>query len=320
LTLLVAAAVASACLSSGETGVERRIRVAGGETPNFADVPTLVAERRLAADGYTIEHLGFAQAELAVEALARGAADVSFGAIATYWAAALRGAPVVTVMEQARTRHQLVARVPIRVCADLHGRTVAVNSLGAAGGNLFKAYVAEACPGTVAQMLVMPRPANRSAALLAGAIDAALVLREHALRLVSQSAGGLVVIEDFARRWPLLATVGMYVNLDFARRNPRAVEDFIRAQLDVIRELGADPIRLADAARRELGDADDVAGVAEAFVRAEAWDPAGGLTPATVDATVRFLLDTGSLTGPVDAARVVDLSYLDRVRAEDAVR
>jgi NitT/TauT family transport system substrate-binding protein len=308
------------CASCGEARqVDRRIRVTGGETPNFADLPTLVAQRRLAAAGYTIEQVGFAQAELALEAMARGAADVSFGAIATYWAAAMRGAPVVTVMEQARTRHMIVARAPIRTCADLHGRTVAVNSLGAAGGNLFKAYIAEECPGTAAQMLVMPRPANRSAALLAGGIDAAMVLREHALQLAARSAGGIVAIEDFARRWPLVATVGMYVNRDFARQNPQAVEDFMRAQLDAIREIGADPVKLAEAARRELGDSDDVTALADAFVRAEAWDPTGGLTPEIVNATVRFLVDTGSVTGPLDPARVVDRSYLDRIRANEAV-
>ena len=156
----------------------------GGETSNFSDLPTLVAQRSLAAQGYRIESIGYTQAELAAEALARGDADVAFGSMTTYWAAAMKGAPVVTVMEQCRTRHILMARLPIRSCADLQGRTVGVNSLGATGGNLLKAYLAEECPGTQPQVLVMPRPANRSAALVAGGIDAAVVLREDAVRLM----------------------------------------------------------------------------------------------------------------------------------------
>jgi ABC-type nitrate/sulfonate/bicarbonate transport system substrate-binding protein len=278
---------------------------------------TLVAQRRLQTRGYTIESVGFAQAELAVEAVARGAADVSFGAIATYWAAAMRGAPVVTVMEQSRTRHVIVARQPIRACTDFHGRTVAVNSLGATGGNLFRAYVDEACPGTRVQMLVIPRPANRAAALLAGGIEAAVVLREHAIRLARQSNGAVAAVEDLAERWPDVATNGMFVNRDYARRQPQAVDEFIRESLAVIREIGMDAGGIAEAARRELGEEDDLEVVAHAFVKAKAWDPTGGLSSATVNATIRFLEDTGSVSQPIDRATVVDRSFLDRVRASE---
>jgi ABC-type nitrate/sulfonate/bicarbonate transport system substrate-binding protein len=295
--------------------VPHRIRVAGGETANFADLPTLVAQRRLASEGYTIELKGFAQAELAVEAMARGDADVSFGAMATYWAAAMRGAPVVTVMEQSTTRHVIVARRAIESCRDFQDKTVAVNSLGATGGNLFRAYVAEECPGTEARMLVMPRPSNRAAALLAGGIDAAVVLREHAIRLARQSDGALAAVEDLAERWPDVATNGMFVNRAFARRDPRAVEAFIRVSLEVVREIGTDPIRLAEAARREFGDEPHLASIAQAYARAHAWDPAGGLTRGRVDATVEFLERTKSLTAAIDPAVVVDRSFLERVVA-----
>ena len=35
-----------------------------------------------------------------------------------------------------------------------------------------------------------------------------------------------------------------------------------------------------------------------------------------IDDTIRFLLETGSLAGPLDAAKVVDRSFLARVQAE----
>jgi ABC-type nitrate/sulfonate/bicarbonate transport system substrate-binding protein len=305
--------LAIACGRQPVRDESRLIRVAGGETPNFSDLATLVAQRRLADRGYVIELLGFAQAELAVEVVARGAADVSFGSIPVYWAAAMRGAPVVTVMEQSRTRHVIMARLPIRACADFHGRTIAVNSLGATGGNLFKAYVAEECPGTEAQILVMPRPQNRAAALLAGGIDGAVLLREDSIRLTSRSKG-IAPVEDLADRWPTLATNGMFVNRDYARRRPEVVDEFIRVQLDVMSEIGADPARIAEAARRELADEKDLPAIAEAFARARAWDPTGGLSPSAVADTIRFLTDTGSITGSIDAALVVDRSFLDRAR------
>jgi ABC-type nitrate/sulfonate/bicarbonate transport system substrate-binding protein len=166
-------------------------------------------------------------------------------------------------------------------------------------------------------MLVIPRPANRAAALLAGGIEAAVVLREHAIRLARQSNGAVAAVEDLAERWPDVATNGMFVNRDYARRQPQAVDEFIRESLAVIREIGMDAGGIAEAARRELGEEDDLEVVAHAFAKAKAWDPTGGLSSATVNATIRFLEDTGSVSQPIDRATVVDRSFLDRVRASE---
>ncbi len=168
LVCALAVAIGSGCDRGARSPGSKLIRVAGTTSPNMSDVPALVAAQRLVEQGYEIESTHYAQTELAAEALAGGHADVAFGALPTYWAAAARGAPVVTVMEQARNTHLLVASRSIVQCRDLAGRKLALNSLGAIGGAFVRAYIAEAVPGHEARDAHHDRPGQPGGSLPGG--------------------------------------------------------------------------------------------------------------------------------------------------------
>jgi ABC-type nitrate/sulfonate/bicarbonate transport system substrate-binding protein len=162
--------------------------------------------------------------------------------------------------------------------------------------------------------MVLPGSRNRVAALLAGAIDAAALLRADVVEYQERSKDATVV-QDFALRWPDVAMVGIYANKAFAARHPVAIEHYLRECLRAERTLGTDPARLAEAAREHLGTDQDLLPVARAYVDARTWDGTGGLTPEGVSTTIQFFARAGWLASSVTPSAFVDRSFLDRALA-----
>jgi NitT/TauT family transport system substrate-binding protein len=291
----------------------RVIRVAYSSTADLGDVPSLLAQEPLASQAYDVQATFFAQAQLAVEALARGQADIGMGSTRTYWAAIARGAGLVTVMEQVANGWSILARPEITTCGGLEGRRLAISGEGSVTGALSLDYLRSGCPGTEPQIVIIPGSENRAAALLTGAVDASPVELADAVRLRLKAPGRFRTLVDFAAAYPQLKTTGVHVNREWARRNPESVHDYLRALLTVHRQVIDDPARLAAEARRRLGvDAE----VVSAHLTARAWDVNGGLTRDTVAYTVAFFTRSQSLPNGLTPERVADLRPLERVLAE----
>ncbi len=289
----------------------RRLRIAN--TATFADVPAIAALGRLKEQGYLIESIDYAQTALAAQALAAGDVDVAFGGFSTYWTAASRGAPIAAVMELARIHHVLVASKPITKCSDLSARRLAVNGLGASGASLLKFYLAEECSGTEPHVLVMPGSPTRLAAFLAGAVDAAAVMREDFIEIQQRAPDRIGLVEDFGIRWPDIAITGVMVNVPFSRAHAQSIDDLVIACLAEHRAVAHDPVRLARLAQSLLGAGDkDYLPTATAFVQANSWDLNGGLTPHVMTRTVQFLARAGAVPADTDPDSMIDRSFLDR--------
>ena len=179
---------------------------------DFADVPRLAAQRELAARGITIRSTTFARPDLSIIALSDGDQDMAVGAVTLGWSGIAKGAPIVMVMEASGSRHVLATKSTIRTCRDLDGRRVAVNSLGATSDQVLHAYLAEACPDASPAILVMPQTASRTAALVTGTIDAAVIFRDDALAAMKRAPGRVHVLEDMGVRWPNIMNTALFVN------------------------------------------------------------------------------------------------------------
>ena len=109
----------------------------------------------------------YSQPELAVEAVARGDADIGEGSAPAYWTAVSKGADVVSIMEQIANEWQIVAIPEVQTCADLDGRRLAQHSESSVSKAMSDAYIAETCPGAEPQILFIANSPNRAAAMLA---------------------------------------------------------------------------------------------------------------------------------------------------------
>jgi ABC-type nitrate/sulfonate/bicarbonate transport system substrate-binding protein len=283
----------------------------------FHFIPSIIAHERLAFLGYSVTPTFYAQSEMAVAALARGDADIGFGASRTYWVAASKGAPVFAVMEQLADVWFIMARKDISRCRDLAGRKLAVHSEGGVAKALCEAYIERNCPGTRPQTVLISSSENRAAAMLAGEIDAAALLLADVIRVENRAPGTFAVLENFARDMPGIKTELIYVNRKFAGANARVVHDYIRTLLQAHRMVADNPKLLADKAASILKTEPElVSQMVKRHIEENAWDGNGGLTEGAVQDTLNFLTASGKLSHGLTSSQAADLSYLNRVLDE----
>ena len=294
-----------------------KIRVAYPSTVDFEDIPSLIAHDMLVDQGYAIVPTFYAQSELAVEALARGDAEFGNGAERTFWAAVTQGASIRTIVEQSANAWSIYSIPDITTCQDLEGQRLAQHSEGAVSKAMTDAYILENCPGTTPNTIILPGSENRAAALLAGEIDATPVELADAVRIDLQAPGQYHILTNFAKDVPNLETTGMYVNGDFAAKNPEAVKAYIRAMLTVHRQIAEDPQILIDEATKWLPiEPEALPKIADAYIAINAFDVNGGLSEETLQYSLDFYTNSGSLEAGLTLDDVADLSYLNEVLEE----
>lgn len=309
------AASVAACGTPGDGVPERRvIRVSFSGSPDFGDLATHLALERLRAEGYVIEETSYSATDVAIDALARGSADIGVGSLTGAWMAAGQGARLRTVMEHIANPHRLVVVAGIGDCGALDGRRLALHGEAAVGSDLIRTYLSEACPEARPETMYLQGSENRAAALLAGTIDAAAVELGIVDWLEEQAPGRFQILVDFAARWPSIKTTGVQVNLDFAAAHPDDVVAYIRAQLAANRDLMADPARVVAQAVHVLGPSDRWLRVAQAHIAAGIWPVDGGLTDADVARTLAFF--PNEILRRLSVDDVADLRFLEQAVGE----
>lgn len=316
VVLAAASAVVVACAGPPAGAARPLIRVSYSASPDFDDLPSLIAHAALEAQGYQVEETYFTISELGAEALARGTVEFSTGSARSFWAAAGRGASLRTVMEHVGNVHRLVAIPEIASCHDLAGRRLTLQSEGAVGTALAYGYFAEACPDWTPRPLFVPQSENRAAALLSGNIDAAVLELSMFLWLEQRAPGRFRIVEDFSARWPHLLSAGVHVNGDFAKSHPDAVRDYVRARVAANRAVLADRSLLVKEAQRAIGASTDWTAIADAYVAAAVFHADGGLTADAVARSLAFFQTRSGLEPSLTPDDVADVSFLTRALAD----
>jgi ABC-type nitrate/sulfonate/bicarbonate transport system substrate-binding protein len=305
------------CASPRPTQAPVTIRVAYTSEADFLDLPSLMASDVLAKQGYTVVPTFFSETELAVEALARGDADIGLGAIPSFWDGISKGAKIITVMEHNGNSWSIFAKSSINTCADLDGKRFGISSSGAVSTTLTKAYVLLNCPEAEPQYLIIGRSSERAAALIADEIDATALELADTLTLEKDAPGQLHALSKFGEDMPTLKTTGIQVNVEFAAAHPEAVKAYIRATLFVHRQIAANSDGLNDAAVTQLElEADTIPALIAEHMAVNAWDVNGGLTDEAIRETLAFYIGSGDLDASLTPSQVAELSYLNAVLAE----
>jgi ABC-type nitrate/sulfonate/bicarbonate transport system substrate-binding protein len=317
LAIIVFVTACGPLQSSTDRGEPVEIRVAFGAEMLMTDLPQILAHELLAKEGYEVTTTFYSKPELAVEALARGDADIGEGSVPAYWTAISKGANVASIMEQTANEWQIVAVPDIQTCADLDGMRLAHHSESSVSKAMADAYIAESCPGTEPQILFIANSPNRAAAMLADEIDATPLKLEQAMQLEREAPDRFHILTNFAQDVPGLKTVLLQVNRDFADQHPEAVRDFIRAMLTVHRQIDEDPKMLMDEVSKRLEvDPDLLPEITQAYRDINTWDVNGGLTEASVKYSLDFYTNAGELEPGLTVSDVADLSFLEAVLDE----
>jgi ABC-type nitrate/sulfonate/bicarbonate transport system substrate-binding protein len=316
----VVAAIAVATIWSASCNHARDaptiIRVGYSGEADFSDLPSLLAQTRLRAQGFHIESTFFSGTSVAVAEVSRGTVDIMNGSMIGVWMAISRGAAVRTIMDHTADPYRFVTGPGIAVCAALNGRRVGLATESSVSTHLVRAYLADECPSASPEVLTIGESSNRVAAFLAGGIDAAGLELSSWLWLQKQAPGRFVLLSDFSKRWPTIKTTGVHVNTTFARAHRDLVDEYVRAVLAANRDVLANPDLLVSAANEHMGRAEDWTATARAYIDAAAWSQRGGLTRQNVESTLTFFQSHSRLDTQLTAGDVADLAFLDKALAD----
>ncbi len=313
--LVLAGALLLGCQAAA-TGQQqtRSIRVAYTSEADLGDIPSLMAIELLEEQGYNITVTNYSNPPLAVEALARGDADLSFGTIQVIWAAVGRGAKIITIGEQLRNTWVLATLPDIEQCEDIAGKRLALSSEGSGSAALTRTYIAVNCPGTEYEVVLIAGSQNRAAALLSGAVDVTPLELVDLLYLQQQAPDQVRALVWFADDLPDMVVTGIHVNKDFAESSPETVEDFLRALLAIHRQIAEDPDTLVQKAAEVLEmDVAELGPIIEAHLAFDAWPASGSLTEDEVRNSLAFYQQLGELPETLAPSDVADLHYLENV-------
>jgi NitT/TauT family transport system substrate-binding protein len=318
LSLLVAACTsaqsATQDLSSGASGGIMRVEVPADA--DVADIPWLMAVDSLREQGYTLETVSFSDTAIEVTAMAQGDLDISGTNNQIAWAAISQGAPLFTFVDKSANTFMTVTSPDITACADLDGKSVAVPSMSSVSGAMFNAYVEKNCPAASPQIVIVSGGSNRTAALLAGEVDAAMQDVDDLVKLERERPGGFHALVAFGQEFPGLQINSQVVRREFAEQHPEMVRDVIRALFAARRAL-QDPQVLREAIVNYLDlEPDRAQQMADMYLAQGIWDATGTYSLETVQATLDFLREHGDLPPDLKAEDVADLSYYDAVLDE----
>jgi ABC-type nitrate/sulfonate/bicarbonate transport system substrate-binding protein len=284
---------------------------------DMRDIPLLMAFDELEAHGYVIEKTYLGSGALITAVLARGDADVAMINNQTAWAAIIKGADIRTISQFTSPATLLAGNPSIKSCRDLDDRKVGVPTTSGLSPLLFRLYFTRRCPGTTPRLLVLPESGARAAALMSGAVDAAMMPGEELIKIQRQSSVPFHIVMTNAEEFPDVQIDGLHVRREWGLQHRELVLDLLRAQLRAHRLINESPQVLYEQAVKRLAlDPDTAKAIADTHLRMGIWDPNAGLTPETVQGTIDFLVGEQAVPPGTSAAQVADFSYLDTVLRE----
>jgi NitT/TauT family transport system substrate-binding protein len=179
-------------------------------------------------------------------------------------------------------------------------------------------YIATKCPGTEPEYVVIAGSPNRYAALLAGQIDASPIEVSEAVSLEAEAGDRFHMVTSFADSLPSLHNANVYGNTDFVRQNPATIKALIRALLEQNRKVADDPGYLKQIVQKFWPDVptETLDPMMARYRELDLFDPNGGLTDETMQATIDFYADAGLIEKKLTVDDLADFSYLEGVLDE----
>src|SRR4029453_12664467 len=170
----------------------------------------------------------------------------------TAWSVITKGADIRTISQFTSPATLLAGNAGIKSCRDLAGRQVGVPSISGLAPLLFRLYLTRQCPGTTPQLLVLPESAARAAALMSGAVDAAMMPGEELIKIQRQSSVPFHMVMSNAGEFPEVQIEGLHVRREWAPQHREMVLDLLRAQLRAHRLINQSPQVLYEQAVKRL--------------------------------------------------------------------
>jgi NitT/TauT family transport system substrate-binding protein len=266
-------------------------------TPSISDLPVFMAIDQMKRDGYKASAKEVASFDILFGSLATNQIQLAGGDPILAARAASRGT-IKAVVARANNLWAIVGLKQYADCNSWTGKPFGIFSRGAITYIYGLSYIQQACPSAKPREVIIADSALRARALLAGQIVATT--------LDSTSAPQLLATEDKVQ---LVSNLGqtlpygretIQTNTTVLNNRRPALEAFIAAELNAIRQIYEHPGQVVELARQhlpaQLGDQPQA--VADYTLKAKGWCANGGLADDNIAAT----LQAGQRYGLLDAS------------------
>jgi NitT/TauT family transport system substrate-binding protein len=243
-----------------------------------------------------------------IQQLTAGSLDVSISSgLVDPIRAIEKGSPIAIVrFESQSPPYSLVAKPAIRSLRDLKGKVISVGG----AKDITRIYVERMLapsgikPGDF-DMVFAGATSARAAALLSGAVDAAIILPPYNFQAVARGFNELGLTVDFAPELPFSGTV---VGIAWANRHKALLQRLLEAHAKALAWFEDDRNR-ADAVRILMAasgvKADEVEKAYDFFRKGKFFDPTGRVSVARLKALTAALASLGDVPPGMDVNRLL---------------
>lgn len=178
---------------------------------------------------------------------------------------------------------------------------------------IYRQWASDACSeGVRPDEIVISGSDNRTAALMAGQIDATAVQIQDLATLRTQYADQYTVLSPQWEENPDLISSGVYVNDAWAADNSQAVTDMLTLMTEIARDWTENPESYEEEIRERFPKKADeeIDFFVNELTAAGLFATNGGITEEAMETTIEFFTEAGTIEGSVTAEDVLDLTYL----------
>lgn len=333
IALAALALVAASCGSSGDDSSgdagggggggggngsgERRSYVVGySSTPGVGDLASMLAWDELRSQGIDVETRFFSDADVVIQALARGDIDfaTNVGSVATMQAVD-QGVDLRIFMGYVAAEFVLAGTSEIQSPEDLEGKTVAVHSEVSLTNAYTLALIAKYDLQDV-NVIVVPNSSARAQAIEQGQIDAAPLDLADATLLAEQDPDRFHTILFFGEEFDGVENNGTVATTAFLEDNAEDAQLIVDAMIETNRRMADEPDWAAEQSIRFLGSAfedstDLLQDIVRDYIDRGLWDVNGGLDEESAELTIEFNRQYAGLEGGEGgAATYYDFSFV----------
>jgi NitT/TauT family transport system substrate-binding protein len=284
--------------------------------PDFSAVIAMAAADGMKAAGQPAEWVEVASVELASDGTSRNEFQFAGGATSSDLLAIQAGANNVVIGNETGNQWGLYSKADITTCAELDKKRVGIFSEGAVATAMVRNWIATNCADIKPEYLVVGGSNVRYAALLAGQIDATALELSDAVLLEKDQGDAFHSLARFNLDLPNLKTGVMVGNREFVEQNPDTAVAFIKAYIDEMRKVNADPAYYRSIVLKYLPETplDSLDSVIKAYIDLKLL-VGTDINMQSLQATIDFFIAAGVLNAGTKAEAIADFSYLERAIA-----
>lgn len=293
-------------------------RLGNNSTPDQSYLPTYMALDAMKKAGYNVQDtVTFRSDTLALQALASNETQIMTGAIPAATNAVSQNLPIKVISARTNNTWSLVATKDITDCNQLNGKSVGIFSDAGVSTAFLKIYLQTNCPNAKPNYLIIADSPLRRQALEAGQLVATPLEPGDSSDIVLKSPDKFRVLANFSETNPDIGRDVITTNATMLRDHPTVVRAFIKAQLEAIRQLYADPSSIArlDAQYLQLGEA--APRIGKFFLDNKVYCANGGLADPNIAHTLDVFGNQYKLVPTtVSVDQLVDQTQMNSVLAE----